>query len=250
MKKVIHRADERGKGEHGWLKTRYSFSFADWHEPSRMGFGTLRVINDDTIAPDSGFGMHSHRDMEIITIVTGGTLAHKDSMGNVGTVSAGEVQVMSAGTGVTHSEYNSSKEEKLTLFQIWIEPKERGVKPGYAQKSFKNKEGGITTLVAPIGHKEGLPINQDAYIYQAAVNSDKPVRHALAQKNNGAYVFVIEGSIKIGEDTLSARDAMGIWDTGEITISTPKAEERRRQDTEPIQGECEAKVLIIEVPMG
>lgn len=221
MKKVIHLSEERGKGEYGWLKTRYSFSFADWYNPERMGFGALRVINDDTIAPNSGFGIHSHRDIEIITIVTAGTLTHKDSMGNVGTVSAGEVQVMSAGINVAHSEYNSSKEETLSLFQIWINPKETGGNPRYGQKSFKNEKSGITTLVSPMGHKEGLNIKQDAYIYYAVIESIKPLHHKLAQKNNGAYVFVIEGSVNIGEDTLSARDAMGVWETEEVTIVNP-----------------------------
>lgn len=222
MKKVIHRSDERGKGEHGWLKTRYSFSFADWYEPSRMGFGMLRVINDDTILPSSGFGMHSHRDMEIITIVTGGAVTHEDSMGNAGVVPAGDIQVMSAGTGVTHSERNDSSQEPLTLFQIWIQPKELGVSPRYSQKSF-NLEGlkkGLTLVVGPDGTDGALPIHQDAYISYAVSDKESPLVYRFKKSGNGAYLFVIDGSIMFDGETLHSRDAAGISDTDEITISS------------------------------
>src|SRR3989344_846255 len=143
MKIEVYKAEERGEGKHGWLTTRYSFSFADWYEPSRMGFGTLRVINDDIIAPQSGFGEHGHRDMEIITIVTEGAVTHTDSMGNEKVVEAGEVQVMSAGTGVVHAERNASPTTPLKLFQIWIEPKERDIAPRYAQKRFDFSSPGL-----------------------------------------------------------------------------------------------------------
>ena len=242
MKKIIHKSEERGNGDYGWLKTRYSFSFADWYDPSRMGFGKLRVINDDIIAPDSGFGAHSHKDMEIITIVREGAVTHKDNMGNMEIVPAGDVQVMSAGTGVTHSEYNGSKDVPLALFQIWIEPKERGIKPRYFQKSFgfQSKENGITLLVSPEGKGEGLNINQDAYIYHAILDGKSPIEYELVQRGDtppaqaGVYIFVIEGSVIVGGQSLSKRDAIGVWDTERVNIST----------------DSEASILIMEVPVS
>ena len=234
MKTVIHRAEERGGGEHGWLSTRYSFSFADWYEPTRMGFGTLRVINDDTIAPASGFPMHAHQDMEIITLVLRGTVTHKDSLGNVGTVPAGDVQVMSAGTGIVHSEYNASATEPLALFQIWIEPNKNGVRPRYAQKSFADaKKSNFQLLVSPTGAKESLGIHQDAYICLARVDRDHPLNFELQDKRHGVYLFVIGGSIDVAGETLGARDAMGITETDKVRIESPKS----------------AELLIIEVPM-
>lgn len=235
MKKVIHRSEERGKGDHGWLKTRYSFSFADWYEPNRMGFGMLRVINDDVIGPSSGFGMHSHWDMEIITIVTAGAVTHEDSMGNAGVVPAGDIQAMSAGTGVTHSERNDSSEEPLTLFQIWIQPKERGVAPRYSQESF-NLEGlgkGFTLVVGPDGTNGTLPIHQDAYISYAVSDNETPLSYHLKKSGNGVYLFVIDGSIIFDGEMLNARDAAGISDAEEIAVSSPGP----------------AKALFIEVPL-
>ncbi|MFA5876806.1 MAG: pirin family protein [Candidatus Paceibacterota bacterium] len=235
MKKVIDRSGDRGRGEYGWLTTRYSFSFADWHEPTRMGFGALRVINDDVISASSGFGMHHHQDMEIITIVTYGTVTHKDSMGNIGIVPAGDVQVMSAGTGVTHSEYNDSKEEALSLFQIWIQPKEFGIEPHYAQSSFNLAEvkNGLTLLVAPIGVGSGLPINQDAYISYAVLDKNIPCTYNLKEKGNGVYLFVVEGKVTLDGEILHSRDAMAVSGTDEMTITSS----------------ISAKVLIIEVPL-
>ncbi|MDB5264837.1 MAG: hypothetical protein JWN64_408 [Parcubacteria group bacterium] len=224
MERLIHRADSRGGGDHGWLKTKYSFSFADWYEPSRMGFGSLRVINDDSIAPDSGFGAHQHKDMEIITIVMDGTVTHKDSMGNEGTVKAGEVQVMSAGTGVVHSEFNVSKDEPLSLFQIWIEPKSTNIAPRYAQHAFgRRTEPGLTTLVSPEGSEEGLHIHQDAYIYEGVVNAAHPLTYSLKSEEGKVYVLVIDGTLIIEGDTLEKRDAMGFWDTKDISIQSPSA---------------------------
>lgn len=235
MKKIIHKADDRGHGDYGWLTTNYSFSFGDWYESTRMGFGALRVINDDVIAPSNGFGSHSHRDMEIITIVMKGTVTHKDSMGNVGTVPPGDVQTMSAGTGVTHSEYNDSPTESLELFQIWITSRERGIPPEYHQGSFEvgNMKEGRKCLVDPIG-QEGLKISQDAYIYYVALTENHSLDYSLKSNRNGVYLFVISGNMTIMGEALSARDAIGITDTDSLTVESSSS----------------GALLIIEVPMS
>jgi redox-sensitive bicupin YhaK (pirin superfamily) len=235
MEKVLHRADERGKGEHGWLSTRYSFSFADWYDPSRMGFGALRVINDDRIAAANGFGAHRHQDMEIITIVTKGAVTHEDSMGNKGEVPAGDVQAMSAGLGVTHAERNDSPDEELTLFQIWISSDRKGAAPRYAQKPFglDSKTPGETLLVAPDGVAGALPIYQDAYISHGIFDKEHPLTHALKDPMHGLYVFVIEGLVEVAGETLKERDAVGIADVTDVTLAS----------------EGFARVLLIEVPL-
>jgi quercetin 2,3-dioxygenase len=231
---VLHRASERGVAEHGWLSSRFSFSFAEWYSPHRLGFGALRVINDDTIAPSSGFGMHPHRDMEIITIVTAGAVTHKDSEGNERVVAAGDVQVMSAGTGVLHSEYNNSSTEPLKLFQIWITPNKQNAPVQYAQKSFNFLEvsDGALPLVAPFGKGRAgeLMINQDAWITYVDTKT-KPLDYRLKQEGNGLYIFVIEGNCTVAGTKLSARDALGVSDTPSVSLSG------------------EARALLIEVPM-
>lgn len=233
MKATIHRAAERGKGEYGWLSTRYSFSFANWYEPARMGFGALRVINDDRIAPHEGFDTHTHQDMEIITFVTQGTLTHRDSMGNVGVLRAGEVQAMSAGTGVAHSEYNDS-DEPLTLFQIWILPKTRGILPRYAERRFATgDEPGITLLAAPDVAPDALPINQDAYVSRAVLDAEHPLTYTVRKEGNGIYVFVVDGTVEAAGETLEARDAIGITESNTIEMRTPS----------------KATTFIFEVPM-
>lgn len=199
-----------------------------------MGFGALRVLNDDTIAPASGFPPHGHRDMEIITIVTKGTLTHQDSLGNTGTIPTGDVQVMSAGTGIVHAEYNASETEPLTLFQIWIEAKKKGVTPRYAQRSYAQEHGERTLLVAPHEADGALAIEQDAYISRARVGEGKTLRYMLHDAAHGVYVFVITGKGKIGDLILDARDAVGISEADEIQI----------------QALMETDLLIIEVPLG
>ncbi len=234
MSKVVHRASERGVGQYGWLTTRYSFSFADWFEPSRMGFRKLRVINDDIVAPASGFGEHSHCDMEIITIVMKGAVTHRDSVGGEGIVRAGEVQVMSAGSGVTHSEYNKSKTEPLELFQIWIETRDRGITPRYGQRSFSECQDNnkLQYLVSPdVENLDGtLTIAQDAYIARANLAGEN-LRYVVKHQNNGVYIFIIDGEAEVLGETLGKRDAIGVTKTDEIVISTKK----------------EGSVLIIEV---
>ncbi len=220
--------------EHGWLSSRFSFSFADWYNPDHMGFGALRVINDDTIAPSSGFGMHPHRDMEIITIVTEGAVTHKDSEGNEGVVAAGDVQVMSAGAGVLHSEYNNSPTESLKLFQIWITPNKQNAPVQYAQKSFHLLQAADRelSLVAPFekGRVGELMINQDAWITYVDAKT-KPLDYHVKQEGDGVYVFVIEGNLTVAGTRLSARDALGVSDTPSVSISG------------------QGRALLIEVPM-
>ena len=215
---VVHKAEGRGSGEYGWLKTRYSFSFADWYEPNRLGFGALRVINDDVIAPKSGFGEHGHRDMEIITIVTEGAVTHTDSMGNEKVVKAGEVQVMSAGTGVVHAERNESLNIPLKLFQIWIESKEPGIAPRYAQKAFDFSSPGLITLVSHEGN-EGLAVNQDACILQTNLRANEELVYKIKKRGNGLYIFIVSGEVVVGGQSLKDRDAAGVTEANEIKIA-------------------------------
>ena len=238
MKKQIHRSKDRGSAEYGWLHTKYSFSFADWYEPSRMGFGMLRVLNDDRIDPANGFGAHSHRDMEIITIVLRGTVTHKDSMGNIGTVPAGDVQVMSAGSGVTHSEYNESTTEPLELFQIWIESKSRGIEPRYGQTSMKSQmqQSCIYKLVVSDEDPSTdgvLTMHQDASISRAVLDANQNIDYTLRSPKHGVYIFLIEGSIEIDGVEFNKRDAVGVFDITSVNISSKTG----------------ADILLIDVPM-
>lgn len=237
MKTILHKASERRVAEHGWLHSRFSFSFADWYEPSRMGFGALRVINDDIIDSHSGFDKHPHANMEIITIVTEGAVTHGDSMGNSYQVPAGDVQVMSAGTGVVHSEYNN-EDSTLKLFQIWILPRIKGGTPRYDQKSFGNaKRNEVELLVSGNESEEvdngALLINQDAYVSRISIDGGDSVEYALKHPLNGIYIFVVKGSVRVGEIDLADRDALGLWDAKEILISAITSSE----------------LLIFEVPM-
>jgi len=236
MKVETHLANERGRGEYGWLTTRYSFSFADWYEPKRMGFGALRVLNDDRVAPESGFPPHSHRDMEIVTIVIKGAVAHEDSMGNTGIVQAGEVQVMSAGAGVTHSEWNRSNEEPLELFQLWFQTNKKGHAPRHDQRSFPDTENGFRLLVSgdPPRETDGpLFIHQDAFVYLGRFYARADHTHRFTEGKRGAYLFVIEGKVKVNELELGPRDAIAISDTPEFSFETIEA----------------SKLLLIDVPM-
>lgn len=231
MKIHFYPSNKRGGGEYGWLSTRYSFSFGTWYDESMMGFGKLRVLNDDVIAPGEGFGRHGHRDMEIITIVMCGAVAHQDSMGNEYVVQEGDVQVMSAGTGVMHSERNATQDIPLELFQIWIEPKELSIQPKYAQKNydFKSVVNGAIELVG----KESLLINQDASINYGHFSKDTDYMYHLRHENNGVYIFVIEGTLHVAGQVLEKRDAIGIQNSKEISIAS------RGHST----------FLIIEIPM-
>lgn len=215
MKIELHKNEDRGAGEYGWLSTRYSFSFANWYEPRRMGFGALRVLNDDVIAPYSGFDTHSHRDMEIITIVMRGAVSHEDSMGNKRKVEEGMIQVMSAGTGVQHSEHNN-EDIPLELFQLWIESNERGIQSRYEEKKidFLKDEDVRVTLVGD----GALSINQDASITYISSVNEKTETYELQRESRGVYLFVIEGEVMVGGERASRRDALCISETKNISI--------------------------------
>jgi quercetin 2,3-dioxygenase len=236
MKKIIHRSESRGKSELGWLHSRFSFSFANYYNPDKMGFGLLRVFNDDIVEPDTGFGTHPHDNMEIITIILEGALKHKDSMGSGSVIREGEVQVMSAGTGVTHSEINPSADEKVNLFQLWIFPKERNIKPRYDQKKFalEDRKNNLQTVASGFKTSGALYIHQDAAITFGNVEKGKKITYKNFKPGNGSYLFVIKGNINLLGEELADRDAIGIWEQNQFEIS---AEEN-------------TDFVIIEVPMN
>lgn len=235
MNKIIHRADSRGVADHGWLYSRHTFSFANYYNPERMGFGKLRVINDDTVKGGGGFGTHPHDNMEIVSVPLAGALRHRDSMGNTHVIRAGEVQIMSAGTGLTHSEYNDSASEPVNFLQIWVLPRQRNIEPRYGQKAFEHAghHNRFQTVVAPEQHGEPVWINQDAWFSLGDFDAGQTVRYAVKQPGNGIYLFVIEGDIEVAGETLGKRDAIGITDAGEAAISAAQ----------------DSRLLLIDVPM-
>lgn len=236
MKAVFHKASERGHVNHGWLNAHHSFSFASYHNPSKVHFGLLRVLNDDIVAPGMGFGMHPHDNMEIVTIPLSGILEHQDSMGNTGVIRPNEIQAMSAGSGLMHSEYNHSKTEPINLLQIWVFPKEQNITPRYEQLIFseEDKSGKFKTIVSPVKAKDVMWINQDAYFSLGKFKASSSIDYSIQQKGNGAYIFIIEGSCLINNNTLNKRDAIGIWDTDKFSINITN----------------DSEILIIEVPMN
>ncbi|REK48379.1 MAG: pirin family protein [Bacteroidetes bacterium] len=235
MKTVIHQENERGKADHGWLKAAHSFSFASWYDPARMHFGMLRVLNDDLIVPGKGFGMHPHNDMEIITIILSGELEHKDSMGNGSVIRTGDVQVMSAGSGVLHSEFNPSDKNPTRLFQLWIFPKEKNIEPRYGQKNFniRSLENNIQTVASGFNIGDELYIHQDAAVSICKLNAESGIQYDLFRKENGVYIMNIDGKTVVEGNKLGNRDAVGITEKDYIEI-------KAIEDTE---------LLIVEVPM-
>ncbi len=235
METTLHKSETRGIANHGWLKSHHTFSFASYFDSERMGFGTLRVINDDVVAPSMGFGTHPHQNMEIISIPLKGSLKHQDTMGNNFVIKRGEVQAMSAGTGIAHSEYNNSREEDVNFLQIWVLPKHQDIQPEYSQENFpeENREGKFQLVISPDGRDRSVRINQDAYFSMTKLNSRKSLTYKKYQGSNGVYFFVIDGSLKINGQELSSRDGMGIVGKDDI-------------DIESIEN---SEVLIMEVPM-
>lgn len=234
-KKVIDRANTRGHANHGWLDSHHTFSFARYHNPQRMGFGLLRVLNDDVVAPGMGFGAHAHDNMEIISIPLSGALEHQDSTGNKKVIYTDDVQIMSAGSGLTHSEYNHSKTDKVNFLQIWVLPKEENIKPRYEQKTFKpeDRQNQLQTVVSPEKNSEAIWINQDAWFSLGNLKSGFSEEYKIHKPGNGVYAFVLEGDVEIDSEKLSKRDGIGISET----------------DTVSIKATSDAEVLLMEVPM-
>ncbi|MEJ7691937.1 pirin family protein [Daejeonella sp.] len=235
MKKIIHKANDRGIQDHGWLKAAHSFSFAQYQDPSKMHFGLLRVLNDDIVDPGMGFGTHGHDNMEIVTIPLQGSLAHKDSLGSIGNISAGEVQIMSAGSGIQHSEFNASSTEQVNLLQIWVFPKIRNITPRYDQQRYdlESKKNAFVTIVSFEEQQAVMWINQDAVFSLGSFEPGKQATYDLKYPGNGAYIFMIEGKAEIDGSTLKKRDAVGVYDTEKFSISVTE----------------NSTILIIEVPM-
>lgn len=236
MKTVLHKANTRGHGDHGWLNSYHSFSFANYHNPERMNFGVLRVLNDDFVAAGRGFGTHPHNNMEIISIPLEGDLQHMDDMGNSTVIKEGDIQVMSAGTGVSHSEYNKNQNEPVKFLQIWIFPNKKNVTPRYDQISITDNatKNSLYQIVSPNPNDEGVWLHQDAWFHLGNYDSGKMDSYTLKKENNGVYIFLLEGEIEINDQLLTKRDGFGIWETSSFTIKT----------------NTEAKVLVMEVPMS
>lgn len=235
MKTVLHKANTRGHADHGWLDTYHTFSFADYRNNERMGFGLLRVLNDDTVKAGEGFGVHPHNNMEIISIPLSGALAHGDSMGNKGVIKKGEVQVMSAGTGITHSEMNANKNEDVKFLQIWIFPNKQQVQPRYGQHSIQDhfKQNEFQVIVSPQRSDNELWIHQNAWLSLGYFDKNLTTHYSVKQKENGVYIFIIEGKIKMGDQVLEKRDGFGISEVDFFKIDV----------LEP------SEILLIDVPM-
>ena len=235
MKKTFHSSGTRGEADHGWLHAKHSFSFAQFFNPERIQFGALRVLNDDVIAPAMGFGTHPHNNMEIITIPLKGALEHKDSMDNIGVVAVDEIQVMSAGTGVSHSEYNKNKDQPLNLLQLWVLPNQQNVAPRYDQKNIKSlkKTNALYRVISPNHDAAGMWIHQDAWFHLGDFNQKTTVPYSLHKQGNGVYAFMIEGRASIEGESLEKRDALGVWETEGFSITAEK----------------NSRILLVEVPM-
>jgi hypothetical protein len=236
MKSVLHKADTRGKAFHGWLESYHSFSFANYYNPERVHFGVLRVLNDDRVAPGRGFGTHPHDNMEIISIPLAGDLEHKDSMGNTTIIRSGDVQVMSAGTGIYHSEFNKNQDKEVRFLQIWLFPNKKNVSPRYDQITLKNTglKNKLQQILSPSPDDEGVWIHQDAWFHMGQLEAGHTLTHNLKKPGNGIYAFILEGEVAIGEQPLSRRDGYGVWDTDRIEVKAFR----------------DARILLMEVPMA
>lgn len=237
MSTVIHRSSDRGHANHGWLNSYHTFSFANYYNPNQMNFGVLRVLNDDVVQPEKGFGQHPHADMEIISIPLSGALTHRDTMGHAQTINTGDVQVMSAGTGLQHSEYNESKNDEVNFLQLWIFPEKRGVAPRYDQKSFDPAErvNNWQQVVRPESSEgDGLWIHQNAYMHLSKLEGGKSLNYDVISSGNGVYFFVLSGEVSINNEKLSKRDAIGVWEVASISLEASE----------------DAEILAIEVPMA
>jgi len=237
MKTTLHKADARGLADYGWLNSHHTFSFADYFDPNRMGFGVLRVINDDIVQPGMGFGMHPHENMEIISIPITGELRHQDSMGNVQYIKAGEVQIMSAGTGITHSEYNGSDADPVNFLQIWVLPKKQDIEPRYGQQLFScdDRKNEFQEVVSPDkgSNSDANRINQDVWFSQGDFDAGYTGTCTIKRPGNGAYFFVIDGAVTIAGEHLGRRDGIGIEDTDSVDFAATE----------------DCQLLVMDVPM-
>lgn len=235
MNQVLHKADTRGKADHGWLRSRHTFSFANYYNPERTNFGALRVLNDDVVAPGMGFGRHPHDNMEIISIPLEGDLEHRDSMGNTTVIKHGDIQVMSAGTGIFHSEYNKNNDREVKFLQIWIIPNKRNVKPRYDQISLKegDRQNKLQQVLSPDVKDEGVWIHQDAWFHLGKLDKGVTLDYTVKKQGNGVYAFVMNGELDINGQPLASRDGFGVWEVEKLNISSKTSSE----------------ILLMEVPM-
>ncbi|MEO6613543.1 MAG: pirin family protein [Chitinophagaceae bacterium] len=236
MKTILHKADTRGHANHGWLDSYHSFSFGGYHNPERVHFGALRVLNDDTVAGGMGFGTHPHENMEIISIPISGDLEHKDDMGNSQVIRQGDVQAMSAGTGIQHGEKNKNKDKEVKFFQVWLFPNKRNVTPRYDQKSFPDadRHNKLQLVVSPIGTPDGgVQIHQDAWFSLGKLDKDFATTYQVKKKGNGVYAFVIEGDVTVSGQQLNRRDGVGITETDSLDVIA----------------NTDAEILLMEVPL-
>ena len=236
MKTIVHKAATRGHANHGWLDSWHTFSFAGYHDPERVHFGALRVLNDDTVDGGMGFGTHPHDNMEIISIPTSGALEHRDNMGNIQVVKAGDVQVMSAGTGIQHGEKNKNPDEPVKFFQIWVFPNKRNVSPRYDQQSFTtaDKHNKLLTVVSPLGTNDGgVQVHQDTWFSLGNLDQDFTTSYTLRKKENGVYAFVVEGDVTINGQSLHRRDGLAISETDKLEI----------------KADSKAELLLMEIPL-
>ncbi|OXA96191.1 pirin family protein [Flavobacterium hercynium] len=233
---VLHKGETRGNANHGWLNAYHSFSFASWYNPDRIQFGALRVLNDDTIAAGMGFGTHPHDNMEIITIPLEGDLAHKDSMGNTEIIKNGDIQVMSAGTGVQHSEFNPNEDQQTKLLQIWLFPNKRNVAPRYQQITLDvaDRHNKFSQILSPNADDEGVWIHQDAWFNMGNFDAGTSTTYNLKKEGNGVYAFILKGNVTINGQELNTRDAMGISDFETLNITA----------------NTEAEILLMDIPMN
>jgi len=234
---ILHKAETRGHAEHGWLESYHTFSFAEYYNPERIHFGALRVLNDDKVEAGMGFGTHSHDNMEIISIPLAGDLEHKDSMGNIAVIKSGDIQVMSAGTGIRHSEYNKSQENVVRFLQIWVIPNKKNVTPRYGQITLNpdDRHNKLQQIVSPNQDDEGVWIYQNAWFHLGRFDKEFSTDYSIKSAGNGVYAFVLEGEFSIAGIDLKRRDGLGVWDTGKISIKATS------QD---------AEILLMEVPMN
>lgn len=232
---IIHKAETRGHANHGWLNSMHTFSFANYHNPERMHFGALRVLNDDTVEAGMGFGKHPHDNMEIISIPLEGDLEHKDSMGNVSVIRHGDIQVMSAGTGIFHSEYNKNKDSRVKFLQIWVFPNKKNVTPRYDQITLNidDRHNKLQQILSPNPEDEGVWIHQNAWFHMGTFDKGIGTEYKIKAKGNGIYAFILKGDVTINGQVLSTRDGFGIWDV----------------DSFSIKADSDAEILLMEVPM-